>query len=288
MNTTTKTNRRLQLETMEDRSLMSATAGIVDGFLNVTGSDQADTISITREWRTSIRNGVRQSLWGASVKELVPVSGGTSLREVGWFRETSFNVIQVQCLGGNDKVTNSSRYTSRMDGGPGRDTLIGGSGGDLILGGSENDIIVGGLGNDWLFGGSDNDEMYGDTQQIQEHLASVYGGNDLLSGGAGQDILFGGAGTDALLGGNINNDPSFTMTFLPGFVIPVASADFDYFACAQNDLATDQMFGHQGDDFLDGGGGFDIYDGGAGSDVAVRHLSAIRSSIEMVVTLPAC
>jgi uncharacterized delta-60 repeat protein len=104
--------------------------------------------------------------------------------------------IVAHGLGGNDKITVSSKVTKPADlfGGPGNDVLTGGAGDDRLFGEEGDDSLNGGKGNNLLVGADGNDKLTGGT------------GRDVLFGGAGLDKLSGGAGDDLLIGGPTDFD----------------------------------------------------------------------------------
>jgi Ca2+-binding RTX toxin-like protein len=231
---------KLSVEVLEDRFLLAASIALVGRELVITGTEQYNVVSIVRERGLT---GLSTYEWGVRVN----VSTPWSPRLNQWIPKSSFDLIRVYALDGNDTVTNNSPYASWMDGGAGQDSLNGGSGPDEIHGGPNDDRIVGGFGDDNLYGDGGYDRIYGDTQVESENLVPLGGGRDTLDGGTGADVLFGGSGADRLLGG---------------------------------DEDSDQLFGQHGDDFLDGMGGFDIIDGGRDWDTAIRHEFNAYYSIE--------
>jgi Ca2+-binding RTX toxin-like protein len=167
----------------------------------------------------------------------------------------STETLDVTTGGADDTVgiTNSNGVTkSRIDGGPGADTITvgqgvdlhggtvqGGDGNDTLAGGDGNDTIDGGPGDDTLDGGAGNDTIPGGD------------GDDTIDGGAGDDILDGGPGTDTVSGGDGND----TLGNGPG---------------------TDALHGGAGDDDVtwnpgDGGG---TVDGDDGNDTMVINGSS--------------
>lgn len=129
-------------------------------------------------------------------------------------------------VGGDDVIIVNNRNSSRVNAGPGNDSIAGAEAFGLNFTGTADDVasasdtIDGGSGNDTIRGNNGNDSLLGNT------------GNDLLDGGAGDDTLLGADGRDTLLGGN----------------------------------GADSLSGGTGDDSLNGGGGDDTLDGGLGSD----------------------
>lgn len=106
------------------------------------------------------------------------------------------------------------RYTTRVEGGHGNDTLIGTPGSDSLYGNGGDDHMVGGEGNDWLGGGPGGDRVEGgpgdDTVSGNEgtdHLDGGEGGDslsddspeaDVLAGGPGRDFIRAGVGADVI------------------------------------------------------------------------------------------
>ena len=204
-------DRRLAFESMENRSLMSATplsvatfpvgpakpsqpasVGTINlisvnggGLLNITGNDAYnDNVTVKIDNRGT----------PSPADDLVVVSLtniGTPL--VQQFALSAVTSISFSGLAGNDRFQNFTSIPSSAYGGDGNDTLIGGSGNDNLQGGNGNDFLDGGAGDDILWGQAGNDYLFGDT------------GNDTLHGGDDADQLFGGAGNDTLLGENGND-----------------------------------------------------------------------------------
>jgi Ca2+-binding RTX toxin-like protein len=157
-------------------------------------------------------------------------------------------------LGGADTL-NGGTGNDYLDGGDGNDVLTGGDGNDFFDGGNGNDLLSGGKGDDYLFGGAGNDTIASDE------------GYDSIDGGAGDDTLsigsyyyhndgiyydsmhatiHGGAGNDY-----IYSDPQTEVSWPYG-------SPFKY--------SNPQLYGDDGDDYLNGGG--ELY-GGLGNDTLV-------------------
>jgi Ca2+-binding RTX toxin-like protein len=169
MNATRTT--RLSVEPMEDRRLMSVTAALSQGVLQVTGSALADTILVKQA------NGV------------ITVNGVP-----GYFPAAAVARIQVDGLRGDDVIRLNSEAMGgqpifkpcRVNGGSGNDVIFGGYGNDVLNGDSGNDLMFGGPGADQMTGGTGRDTMYGGT------------GNDRLTGDTADAVLAGQAGTDVV------------------------------------------------------------------------------------------
>jgi Ca2+-binding RTX toxin-like protein len=188
--------RRLELEALEERSLLSVSATLVGRELVITGTEQGDVITVTQTQvlvgfqaptppisGLSYRAGIFRPVYADGVQVTIG-SGLIFLHPRLLFRASAFDLIRVNAGGGDDRVTNNSPYRSVMDGGAGNDVLTGGSGNDEFTGGIGNDVLYGGWGNDALYGGDHADALYGNQ------------GNDWLEGGRGADIFDGGSGSD--------------------------------------------------------------------------------------------
>jgi Ca2+-binding RTX toxin-like protein len=148
---------------------LGAKASLVGSVLVVTGSENADNISIVKQGNEYVvlGTGVPQKFSAAAV--------------------TSFS---IDARGGNDRVfiNPTLAISAAILGGAGNDLLFGGAGNDTIDGGSGHDLIYGMAGNDSLLGGDGNDFLWGGN------------GNDVIKGGLGNDWLYGDAGADDLDG----------------------------------------------------------------------------------------
>lgn len=134
--------------------------------LVITGTDRADTITITQSGSQFLvtRNG--SAITSGSVNHL--------------------RRIRVAGAGGSDNIS-AIHLTVPV-------VANGGTGNDRITGGDADDILRGGSGDDQLFGELGNDALFGEN------------GSDTLDGGRGVNTLDEGAGTGGVLiagtGGN--------------------------------------------------------------------------------------
>jgi Ca2+-binding RTX toxin-like protein len=151
--------------------------------LNITGSPQADEISIgldstQTQFLITSRNPITA----------VPTQcSSISTNQISC--PTSQFVSFTASLGiGRDSfsVGPSVHIPVSLSGGLGPDRLRGGSGADTLNGGAGNDRLFGENGNDALIGGKGNDKLSGGK------------GNDTLKGGKGADRLFGGPGRNVV------------------------------------------------------------------------------------------
>ncbi|MDP9172504.1 MAG: hypothetical protein M3O30_01385 [Planctomycetota bacterium] len=143
-------------------------SGIVNGKLTVTGTENADTITVENN--------------AANAQYTVMLDGISQT-----YNSALVSSIEIDALGGNDSVTIGHGVIGALvSGGAGDDTLIGGDGSDTLIGGAGNDLIQGMAGNDSIDGGAGNNTLQG------------AGGNDTIITGAGNSLLYGGAGNDSL------------------------------------------------------------------------------------------
>jgi Ca2+-binding RTX toxin-like protein len=166
---------RAAVETLEGRRLFAATvvsAVVVDGMLEVTGTNKSDDISI------EMAPGNNTGLLQVKSKNTV----------VGEFDTvaTPLTGIHVKAGNGNDQVVVFSDVliAAHLEGGNGKDVLAGGGADDVVDGGNGNDQVAGGDGNDVVTGGNGKDDVDGGV------------GNDTVTGGKGKDHVVGGAGAD--------------------------------------------------------------------------------------------
>jgi Ca2+-binding RTX toxin-like protein len=167
---------RATIETLETRRLYAAhgapavTAAVVDGTLEVAGTNKSDVIFVSMQPGGS---------------GFVQVESGSTL--VGAFDPTLFpNGVHVKAGNGNDQVVVFSDVlvATHLEGGNGKDVLAGGGANDLIEGGNGIDQMAGGAGDDVLDGGNGKDDLDGGA------------GNDTVAGGRGVDHVVGGLGAD--------------------------------------------------------------------------------------------
>jgi len=170
----------------------SITAAFTDGVLTVTGDDQDNIITVSRDPAgTLLVNG------GA-----VPVTGGVATTN-------NTTLIQIFGLKGNDTLTvddsNGPMPPANLIGGEGDDTLTGSASDDVLDGGPGNDSLFGRDGNDRLLGGPGDDILNG-GRGADELLGEDGDDQIVWNPGDGSDLVEGGDGADTLLfvGANIN------------------------------------------------------------------------------------
>jgi hypothetical protein len=265
-------NRKLSMESLEDRQVMTAGLGAMlggfdfnlsnfsayqslfnpvqlnDGVLEIDGSSNRDYITVNND-DGMIRVDRLANAGNFVVRDMDGnLRDGTSYE----FDAADVDEILMEGFGGNDSLINYTSIPSTINGGSGNDYLRGGNGDDIINGGTGNDIISARSGNDQLDGGANNDRIYGSSgDDIIEGGSgndTVYagsgddivrgeGGNDRLYGNHGEDQLFAGTGSDRLYGGS-NKDVLISLDNSGGDRMTGNSGN-DVFWGDSNDTVTD-------------------------------------------------
>jgi hypothetical protein len=204
---------------------------------------------------------------------------------------------------GADRFTGlaSGASADAVNGGDGADTIDGGAGDDGVDGGAGDDLVSGGPGNDLLGGGDGADHVSGNDGADRVGGGA---GNDQVEGGAGNDTVDGGPGDDELEFGaagaalgvglgaddlrggdgvdrlSYNDHPAAITLTLDGQPGDGSAGEGDnvhddietVIGTTQNDVMTgdelgQDLYGHAGQDTIDGAGGDDFLNGGSGEDV---------------------
>jgi len=165
-------------ESLETRSLLSASLDSATGVLTVTGTDNNDHIVVFRNSKTSLAVNETTLTPGAN-----PGDKPTLTHKLTKFNLADVKSIVVNAGKGNDNVNTggSIRHELKI-----ASTIDGGDGNDFLAGGNGNDVINGDAGNDYLLGRGGDDQLNGGD------------GNDHLVGGRGADIMNGDAGNDSI------------------------------------------------------------------------------------------
>jgi Ca2+-binding RTX toxin-like protein len=154
-----------QVEPLDERVLPAVTALFSAGLLRVTGDDQDNVITISRDAGGTIlvNNGA------------VPIQGETA---------TVANTTHLHIVGagGNDNLSLNEANGAL----PGA-ALFGGTGNDVLVGGSGIDFIDGGTGNDMVFLGAGDDTFQWDPGD----------GSDVVEGQGGSDTMVFNGSDDA-------------------------------------------------------------------------------------------
>jgi Ca2+-binding RTX toxin-like protein len=240
-------------DTLEPRRLLNAVLNDI-GTVTVTGSDGADTITVTRE--------------GDVVRVRVEPDGSDQT-----FPADQVRRVTISSGDGDDAITfdDSFALPTRILGRGGNDTITGGAGSDTILGGAGDDVIDGGLGADFIAGDEGNDTLtYASRTQplvvVMDGIANdgEAGEGDNVDGTI--DTIFGGAAADRIdaqtqSGGKAiyGNDGNDTLT----------GGDGD--DRLNGGLGDNHLRGAAGDDDLVGRYGRDVFHGDAGIDTVTYY-----------------
>jgi Ca2+-binding RTX toxin-like protein len=183
------------------RQVLSDRARIRNGTLFITGTDDADVITVTQQQAPPAPDGgstTPRALYTYTVRQGDRVLDSQSVSD--------FHSIRIDAGGGDDEVDVSQASGPVVGLGV---TVLGGAGNDRILGSSGHDRLNGGEGNDHIEGGSGDDRLGGvylgelgeeEPQPGVEFPAEP--GNDVIIGGANDDVVDAGAGSDRVFGGD--------------------------------------------------------------------------------------
>lgn len=278
---------KFRIEPLEARMVLSASATFNAGLLNITGDDDANSISIlgqtiggtpfllVRDNGTTVFDGSPSGQnVTASAVQMIAVDGG---------------------LGGDtidlDGVSIASGFANLLS-----TTLAGGAGNDAIVGSAIADDLTGGDGDDTLEGGGGDDTLAGgDGSDVYSFEGNSSLGNDTLSDTrdfterkTGNVLDFRQFIPDAVTGSGVTLDLSNAtapQTLSPHLSLSLSSDDFVGLVLGTrgNDsiasggaLSTTGFIGGPGDDTLTGGAGdntfgyFDL-DGVDGWDIGSNH-----------------
>lgn len=144
---------RLAVQSLELRSLMSATFDPAEGILRIEGTDQADTIRIVNDTGQVRVEGQDIVLADGQTVASLPAADIVYARVDGLEGNDRIEMVQVG-------VVPESAVILEADGGAGNDTLVGGSAADRLYGGADVDQLVGGAGDDLLDGGGQEDLLF--------------------------------------------------------------------------------------------------------------------------------
>ncbi|MDO6458715.1 Hint domain-containing protein [Celeribacter halophilus] len=193
-----------------------------------------------------------------------------------WLSDIQFDAVYndyddtVEAGNGNDTIA-SGLGDDIVYGGAGDDTIDGGTGDDTLYGEEGDDTFIGGDGADSMSGGSGQDtiDYSGSDEAVSIDLStgSYSGGDAEGDSGSGIDGIIGSDFNDTLIGFDSEGtgDDAFTNQFWGGEgddYIDGAGGDDELYGEAGNDT----IYGGDGDDTIDGGTGDDTIDGGAGAD----------------------
>ena len=249
---------RTHLEALELRRHLDAT--LVNGTLNVTGTDAADAFTINL------------------VNDQIVFENG----DESPFDADAVTSIVIDALGGNDTITVNVNRPTTIRGGAGDDTINGGDGADSVIGQTGADTARLGNGDDtFQWDPGDGDDVVDGQDGSDTLLFNGSGGDELFTvnpGAAPARVLF----TRSL--GNIDMDMGTTEHFvvnalagndtLTGGLGLAALIDLRFDAGDGDDSmagtdAADTFFGGAGNDTVDGNRGNDTANLGDGNDLFI-------------------
>ena len=275
------TQKRLGLESLEDRRLMAVDISLTDGLLHIEGDSEHDVVKVmnTTSWMSFGRSRAMKvpavQVWHGHQEGGRTVFDGSS----NFF---SFSVDEIFFSGndGNDLFDNQTSIKSEAHGGFGVDMLKGGSNHDKLFGEGDGDYLYGNAGNDYLVGGGGFDRINGgdgnDTLRGSgDWNGTFYNDNmhDYLMGGDGYDKV-----VDEVLGNaNLTNSYLKLSSFSGNVVeynmlnsieaVTLTGNGLDNTIDAGNyDSGKLVVDGGKGDDSIVGSKGNDVLRGGDGDD----------------------
>ena len=177
---------------------------------------------------------------------------------------------------GPSRTLTGTVYADTLAGGDGNDTIKGNFGNDVITGGDGDDLLAGN-GVYWTHWNNPQDNYWSRTYDGSTDRDTIYGGegNDSINGNAGVDYLVGGPGNDTVFGGQNEGtwQPGETRTntiHLRSGIDQLWGGEGDDFL--NGNMGTDVLHGGPGDDYLRGGQDLDALFGGDGSDTLYGDL----------------
>ncbi len=271
--------RRLRLEALEPRILLSATWVDADGEVSEGPTDNDDIFHGTHQEDEAYGGGGDDLLVGGDGEDVLfgeagddVLIGGTGEdyldggagSDTADFSQSHAAVhanledYEATVDGEHDHLVNienltGSGFDDHLTGDANANVLSGGSGDDYLDGGAGDDVLIGGAGDDTLYGGA---------------------GVDVLIGGTGEDYLDGGAGSDTA---DFSQSHAAVHANLEDYEATV-DGEHDHLVNIENltgsgfddhltgDANANVLSGGSGDDYLDGGAGDDVLIGGAGDD----------------------
>jgi Ca2+-binding RTX toxin-like protein len=257
-------------------------------FTGTNGSDSFDASGLTSPHSVAVHGGVgHDTLRGGAGDDTLAggdgddlLSGGAGTDTIDYSDSTAGVRVLLSRQGspqntlaaGRDTLTGMENVTgsdfgdmlggdaldNRLNGGGGDDELSGGDGEDVLEGEDGTDHLIGETGDDTLEGGAGDDVLHG-----KSGLDSAFGGGgndtiyaEIADGGTGDDVI---RLVDTAHGGQGNDN-----------IIDLAAQSADLFG----DDGNDYLEGGDVNDRLDGGAGNDVLRGGAGKDIATGGTGA--------------
>lgn len=258
-------------------------ANVADGILTVTGTADADDVTVRCEGGDLTVNQTQPSggpTRCAGLRRILVFAGAgfdrVSLADVTGSAFDSLAATSVSGQEGEDRLIGSEIGDDLLGGG-GVDSLLGGKGRDHLVPGPGGGEVMGGKGRDTVSAAGDGDWQVNDARlrlvqaddvttlgsievavvkagaSANVITAGAFTGNLRLDGRGGGDLLQSGTGNDRLVGGDGND------------FVQAGSGDDEL----EGGPGDDVLRGESGNDELRGGAGDDTCRGGPGADSVV-------------------
>lgn len=219
-----RTSPSRQVELLEGRRLLSASAFVSGGILHVNGDlfnsntitvdDNAGVIDVSIQWVNA--KGVSKQVSDTfntttTTINSVHVRGGLRADSisVGQHSSTAYLLpTRVDGIAGRDVITTGAE-SDTINGGIGSETISSGDGNDIVRGGFGSNTITVGNGNDKVragYGFGSNTVVAGNVGSFGADSITVGSGNDIVHGNLGNDTIHAGNGNDSLWGGAGDDD----------------------------------------------------------------------------------
>ena len=161
-------------------------------FETLTGSDQADTFTLTGAQSFALNSGAGDDIFVLSNAASLTgsINGGVGADTLDYSAYTTSVTVDLSASAAQG-ITGAVSGVENVTGGDANDTLTGDAGSNMLRGGSGADIISGLGGDDILVGGADNDTLNGgagnDIFRFELNAWGVDGINELA--GEGDDTM---------------------------------------------------------------------------------------------------
>jgi len=292
-----------------------ATGDLFDGFEDVEGSAQADSLAGDTGTNRLYGGAGNDTLAGGAGDDILSGGAGADLLDGGaGFDRADYGAstaaVTVDLADGSAsggdaagdrlvgiEAVSGSGYADTLSGGVEGDRFDGGAGDDLIDGRGGDDVLIGGTGSDTLIGGDGLDSAdysgSGAAVAIDLGAGTTSGGDaqgdtlrgierlvgsrfgDTLTGDAGDNWLVGGAGADKLTGGAGIDTADYSAS---SAAVSVALGSSGSGGDAEGDVLAgiENLVGSDYGDTLTGDTGVNALSGGAGNDRLLGNGGADR------------
>jgi Ca2+-binding RTX toxin-like protein len=277
---------RLRLESLEDRSLLTATCtSFSSGDLTIDGDGSDDTITIAASSGNVTLNGSQLLCGGVAV----PAANVDALTVNGQGGHDTISLLGVSSAAFSH---GSLSGNIAINGGDGNDSLVGSRLAESTSGGNGNDSMSGYEGADTMSGGSGSDTYVYGSATVNHSTDTIVDENNT---GDIDTIDF----TDLHVRAVVDiGDDSFQIVNLGWVHIDLNAGDVieNVNGSAHNDIivgnsqdnvlvgnaGNDDLYGLEGDDSFHGGTGNDDLEGGSGSDTYIYGAATINHSTDTI------